>query len=428
MSNKREEKSFFKSLCYVFFLFLSMLAVGFASYKGVFWYCGYASVQNKTIGLGKKESKIYTAILFEDSNSNKIEGAMVRIFKPQFNTVDFLVIPSNTKLSSNGEVYKGLKDSGKSLHDVMTLYTIGSADLPKEEKYDLTVKAMQELLHLDKLSGYEVYDASFLSKGLELLENQNKQIQFDVPMTVWVEDTNGEKVVINQGVQFLDGEKANGILFFNQYQNGAIDQVKLMAQFLSQFYQKIGAMEKSKKQEVYKTLYETIKSNQKASTQEKLAEYFSNTTDNSYYFHLIFGYDTKDTFEIKKEFEEKNRELIQQIEEKQDEYRKKQDMVDFEVEPVKLSTNLGIMIYNGTRISGLASEWKLKLERNGYSNIIGVGNENAIVQEETTIYAKVDGVGYDLYAYFPKAKFVVDPNLDGMDIKIVIGRLDSERE
>lgn len=432
MASPKKEKSFLKKFLNVFFTLLAMFAVGLASYKGVFWYCTTFGTDKITIGLtGKKEKqdKIYTCILVEDTTKkHRVEGIMVRILQPDTNNVDFLVIPPNTKLPINGAVYKELKETGKTLHDVTTLQAISNTDENQKEKYDLIMKAVGEIVDIESLSEYEVYDKKYISTGIKMLEQSGKTIQLNVPMTVMVEGADGQTLVVDQGVQALDGDKANSILFFDHYQHGVMDQSKLMVQFFSQLYEKAGNMQTDEKTEFYQTLYGDVDSNQKDGTKEKIVKYLSSTTPNSFYFHFLIGYDTKESYELNTEHQEKNKELITSIVENKKSYETKQNLEDFEVESVNLSTDLSIMIYNGTRVSGLASEWKSKLENNGYKNIIGVGNDNATIKEETTIYVKAEGVGYDLFSYFPRAKLVIDPSLDGMDIKIVIGRLDSERE
>lgn len=434
MASPKKEKSFFRKFFNVLFTLLAMFAVGLASYKGVFWYCTSFGTDNIMAGIIKpgsreKQDKVYTCILVEDiTKKHRIEGIMVRILQPDTNNVDFLVIPPNTKLPVNGTVYKELKETGKTLHDITTLQAIGSTDNNQEEKYNLIVKAVEEILDIESLSEYEIYDKKYISTGIKMLEKNGESIQLDVPMTIKSEGKDGEPFVIDQGLQVLDGDKANSILFFENYQQGALDQSKLMVQFFSQLYEKAGTMQTKEKAEFYQALYDNLVSNQKDGMKEKTMKYLSNSTPNSFYFHFIIGYDSKESYEINKEHQDQNKELITQIMENKKSYDKKQNLADFEVESVNLSTDLSIMIYNGTRVSGLASEWKNKLENNGYKNILGVGNDNEIIKEKTVIYVKAEGIGYDLFSYFPKADRVIEPNLDGMDIKIVIGRLDSERE
>lgn len=425
MSNEREEKRFLRKFFNGVLLLVAMIAVGFSSYKGVFWYCEFMNAKGKSITFSKKKDKIYNTILVEDKENNRVEGAIVQMMNQKLNTVDCVVIPANTKIPISGDVYQELKENGKVLMDVTTLQSISSADLEKSEEYRLIVKAIGEILNIDSLEAYEVHDQAILSKWMQLIEKQGEQVKFDVPMMIMSEKSNGEKDIIHQGEQILDGNKVNSVVFFNQYQDGALDQAKIIAQLYGQCYQKVGTWKEEEKNSLYQELYKDMVSNQERKAIDEQIKGLTSATDVSFHFHMLNGYDSRDSFEGN---DDKNKELIKNIAENQEAYTSKQDLSIFEVEPIALSTDLSIKIYNGTKIPGLATEWKKKLEDNGYHKIIGLGNDNAIPKEETIIYVKADGVGYDLYGYFPKAKFVVDPSLDGMDIKIVIGRLDGERE
>lgn len=420
MSNQNGGRRFLARFFRGLFLFLLMIGVGVISYKGVFLYCEYMHNRDKIASVKERDGKMYAVILLEDKNQKGIKGVMVRVLQPSLNTVDFFVIPSNTKISTSGEVYQELKESGRTLLDVTTMKDLITI-VGEDEPYEYVVKAVGELIHCDSLSQYEIYTQDTIVSMVESLKQYGKQIQFQVPMPITA-DYNGEKVTVNQGSQLLDGKMASALLFFEQYQNGAVDQAKVIAQFLGKVYQTVGALSKEEKIEWNQKFYAHVQGNQEDKMKSALGQSFAATVASSYRFHLIAGYDTRDSYDSN---EEKNQKLFQDIVENKDEYNGEQDLSIFELDPIMMSKDLSIMLCNGTKIGGLAKVWKDKLEQNGYHRIVGLGNDNAVPKEETVIYVRADDVGLDLYAYFPKAKFIVDPTLSGVDIKIVIGKLDA---
>lgn len=99
------------------------------------------------------------------------------------------------------------------------------------------------------------------------------------------------------------------------------------------------------------------------------------------------------------------------------------------------STDKNILVLNGTRVGGLASSWKSKLNSEGFSSI-AIGNSNITRESQTKIYVAEEGMGKDLSEYFSDAEIIVGSLNDGdyqitsgamtqIDIFIVVGSNDT---
>lgn len=99
-----------------------------------------------------------------------------------------------------------------------------------------------------------------------------------------------------------------------------------------------------------------------------------------------------------------------------------------DTEPEEISSKgKKISIYNGTKINGLAGRWKKKLTTDGYT-IEKVANYTESM-EKGIILVKEEGMGLDLVReYFPKASVEVGTPEDGVDIQIILGESEDDRE
>jgi hypothetical protein len=100
-----------------------------------------------------------------------------------------------------------------------------------------------------------------------------------------------------------------------------------------------------------------------------------------------------------------------------------------EVEPLVIvdATTFSISVQNGTRVSGLASKTKEKLEAAGFK-VLEVGNYETKPIERTIIKVPLEEVGEALADYFNNPEIIVDETLKGKDIEVIIavGTKDSE--
>ena len=411
MSKKTKGAVFFRAFLRAVIVIVVMIAVGFASYHVVFWYCKHShdKVNGKTEQ--DKNSVVYTAVMFDDTMSSGMEGIMVRAFHPKTKNTDFIMVPSNTEIPASSDIYGVLKEKGEVLPEPMTIGVITSYVSSETERYELTTQALEEILGIKNISYYEAYDQKAFVSIVNLLEPQIMEI----PMTITTKDTNGADLTLEQGAQSLDGEKACALLSFKGYSNGVIDQAKMMAQFFSQYYKTATALSEEEKKEFYEKYYQLVTCNQGEKLMSQYKAAFLKATDKQFHFTIVPRTETgtqiaKDEMAV----------LIDQIETTQEPYETEQDLTEFYVAPVSSSKNLVTKIYNGTRVEGLATEWVQKLRADGY-NIIGAANDNNTEKQNAVIYVKTEGAGLDLKAYFPGAEIVTDPTLDGIDIKVVLG-------
>ena len=411
MSKKNKGAVFFRAFLRAVIVIVMMIAVGFASYHAVFWYCkqSYAKANGKTEQ--DKNSVVYTAVMFDDTMSSGMEGIMVRAFHPKTKNTDFIMVPSNTEIPASSDIYGVLKEKSEVLPEPMTIGAISSYVSSETERYELTTQALEEILGIKDIPYYEAYNQKVLVSIVNLLEPQIMEI----PMTITTKDTSGLELTMEQGTQSLDGEKVCALLSFKGYPDGSIDQTKMMVQFFSRYYKVATTLSEDEKKKFYQEYYQLVTCNEPETMVNQYEASFLKATDKQFHFTLVPRTGTGTQIE-KNEMTT----LIEQIETAQEPYETEQDLTEFYVAPVSSSKNLVTKIYNGTRVEGLATEWVQKLRADGY-NIIGAANDNSGEKQNAVIYVKTEGTGLDLKAYFPGAEFIIDPTLDGIDIKVVLG-------
>ena len=102
-----------------------------------------------------------------------------------------------------------------------------------------------------------------------------------------------------------------------------------------------------------------------------------------------------------------------------------------EVVDTKDSKTCKIAVLNSTDVGGLAGRWCATLEEDGYTDV--EASDYAYNTENTSIYAKEDGLGRELVDYFAGASYSTDSVPEGAsvdtsayDIIIIIGNSDSD--
>ena len=90
----------------------------------------------------------------------------------------------------------------------------------------------------------------------------------------------------------------------------------------------------------------------------------------------------------------------------------------------KSSKGKNILVLNGSRISGLASAAKTKLESAGFK-VKKIGDYSAETLTQTKIIVKENGAGKDLAQYFSNPVIETGTVESGYDIKIIIGTTDA---
>ena len=413
MSKKNTNDVFVRGFLQVIMVAICMVAVGFLSYHGVFWYFSHEREKANAEAEKSDSNVVYTAVMFNHSTNDKMEGIMVKVLNKDTNNMDFVIVPTNTEISAGSSIYSTLKQESSLLPEPMTIGEITTVVSDETKSDELVVQALEELLGIENIDSYETYGEEKLVSIVDLLPQQS----LEVPITISTKNTNGVELTLEQGTQSLDGEKACALLAFTGYPQGAVDQAKIMAQFFSNYYKTALALEESKKQEFYEQYYSLVTTN---SDEESIAQYkenFVNASPNQVQFHLVEGTQNGTVYQIDSE---QAKTLISTIVETTTVTTTEQDMTDFYVAPVASSKDLDIKVFNGTTVEGLATEWVHRLSDQGYS-IVGAANGESQDEQNATIYVKKEGTGLDLKAYFPDATYITDTSLSGFDIKIVLG-------
>ena len=423
MSKQNTKTVFIRVFVKTMLIIILMFAVGFASYQGVFWYCknnNGGKIKEKLEALHNKQEEganiLYTAVLFDDTRSSGAEGIMVKAFNSNTKNMDCIMIPTNTQLISSSAVYDQIKEEVDNLPETITIGDINTYIQDETKSYELTVQALEEILGIEDIPYYEAYNQKVLTSVVNLLDPQN----MDVPIPISTKDTGGYELTLEAGEQELDGEKAAGLLEFKGYPNGDVDQAKVAAQYWSIYYQSVASLDETKKKDYYEQYYQLVTCNHSEEIMNQYGSKFLEIAPNQYCFHLLPGSEVDGQWSGN---EEEIQSLFDSILAIEDPYETAQDMSQFDVSVVS-SKDLDIEIYNSTTVEGLAGSWTNKLREEGY-RVVHADTDRSGVKDHAIVYVKEAGRGLDLKSYFPKAEFITDEQLDGVDIRIVLGIAES---
>lgn len=421
--NKNTGAVFVRGFLKTVLVLVLMIAVGFGSYYGVYWYCeknNGGRIKERVDKLRKEQKgaeTIYTAVIMDDTMSSGLEGIMLKIFNTGTKNTDYLMIPVNSKLNTAGNAYQEIKTENQAVPDTITIGEISSYISNESKCFEMTVKALEEICGVEDIAFYEAYNQKVLVSIANLISNQN----ITVPMTLTTKDTSGFEVAIQQGRQSLNGEQVYGLLQFAGYANGKVDQAKMAATYWYTYYQSVAALSKEDKEKFYQQYYRLVTSNDTEKIISNYVSDFMETTAPQYHFHLAEGTDDVDGWHLSTS---QIRTLVSQIAAEEQAYITAQDMSEFEIQ-VQSSKGLVIDVYNSTIVTGLAGKWRDTLVNAGYQ-INQVGTDRTGTKDHAMIYVREAGRGLDLKAYFPQAEFITDPTLEGADIRIVLGTAESQ--
>ena len=90
------------------------------------------------------------------------------------------------------------------------------------------------------------------------------------------------------------------------------------------------------------------------------------------------------------------------------------------------SKGKSIVVLNGSGGDGIAAKVKGILEKDGYS--VSKIADNSELIDNTVIRVREDGMGKDIKTYFKEASIEVSDMEDGVDIVIIVGKMDADIE
>jgi len=348
-------------------VFLSIMILAFlGSYKITDSFYKRKGVNKKDNGIhvemnGRLDKVAYN-LIYAISEDKTIKAALLEILNTESETLGFITIPANSKLTLSSELYKEVLTYNAGAPQIVTVGKLNEVS-KKDEQCSFGVTVLNQLLNID-ISYYTVMDEADFNEVFEM-DKETSYYQLSKECKDSLQSFTEEDII----------EKVR-----------AYDKLTKCSLSLNDRLNYTPALDKVKLDEIF---YMNIAGNEDD-------DYFEmNGEMNDTLFQLINEGETGESILAKMGMGE------------------------------QVSLGKNIMIMNGSRVSGLAASYKDKLVSNGYT-VTGIANYERNDVEKTMIMVKEDGVGYDLLAMFKDAEVIVSNTIpDNIDIQIVIGANES---
>lgn len=315
------------------------------------------------INTGSESSNL---IYSYDEKSKKIDAMVLELFDCHTKNMTYITIPANTQITLSGQSYEELlKKSGK-LPQLVTMSKINDY-FSGDVAYEYGIKILQEELKAD-IGYFTAMTSTEFKKCFE------------------AED--GKKKKYRPAKSLLDAASAN-------------KEADQMDDFI---------------ESKWDSLISDITLSQKQRYSKDLVQVKRDTIRT----YRVYGSESSGVFKLDKS---KNQKFIEKIWERK-EYTEPQKKSKTGSSTTSEAEGLSVFIFNGSRITGLAAKYKLKLEADGYT-VKGVGNATGDIRETTTIFAKKKNVGEKFEKYFKSPGIEQTTSMStGADVEIVLGTND----
>ena len=404
---KNAVKFFFKSLLKSILVIMSILAVGFISYKVSYEYLsrqleeGKLDVQEKELESildQAKTDEISKNLIYVINDKQKITHMMLEICNTNTNNMDYITIPVNTDYTIPAKMYQKLCVVDEEIPQLRKYF----ADMKDSEAYGYAELIMEKLLKTD-ISYFTVIteDIYELHYQEQKMTTQYTKVQ---DSSVQTASPDGSSKPQNYSASVTMKVTVLSDSFTNQLNDLAGDESKIMAYIKDQYGQ------------------DGVQSNLTVYNKIGYIEAYMKMDSSLYHYWGLPGeYNGKlfraDTLSASK--------FIKKLESVTETYTEPQS--EEKAVPVKKqvsSVGKKIIILNGSKIAGLAALKQKELVDAGFT-VPKVGDYTQEVLTRTRIIVSKKKMGADLTAYFKNPELVVGETQNGYDIEIILGTVDA---
>lgn len=438
MAKKKKRKSlvgiFFKTLCLILAVFGLSTAVAVFSYTKLSGNSisfntdeSVASTNSDAKPTGNTNSflgsimgrgiKLNVAVFGVDADGTRTDVIFVVHFDSKAKQLSLLSLPRDTRVELADNVIELYKENDRYYESPCKLNAVHSYG--GKNGAEATVMQIEDFLGI----GIDHYvEVNF--EGFRELVDAIGGVDFYVPQDMyWDMRDNGEPLInLKEGMQHLDGDKAEQLVRFRRYSNGDIDRVKVQQDFLRAAAEKILSSDSILKNlpDYISTYYNYVTTDISMVDAVKYVRYVDDIDMNNIQMETIPGVGQmvgKISYYLHDS--EGTSALVDEI------------FYSVPADPdtkASSSKNKKIEVANGGITSGLAKKTQDYLVGEGY-NVPQISTYTGDRTEYTRIVVKQSGVGEDLRKYFGSdAKVLVKPELvaTGMDIRIIIGTNDTD--
>ena len=402
-------------------------------------------IENRDDGL------FVTAMMGENTTVGGIDYFIVKIFNPETNNLDFVVIPDGCYFTMSDSCYEKLKAKNGDLMKTMNLSSV-ALYFNKEARYENSVLALEDVLgiHVDY---YEVFSEEEFIQLINLVTPLN----YDLKTNITYINRKGVSIEIPAGAQYIDGESALAILKAEDSFESKVNQANEISGYLDTYYSFIFSLNSAEKlKEYYSYVFEIMQSDAVYDDYGLYYEKLYNVNPNEISFHIMTGglgedgryfIDSAAMQQMVQEIINKPKGADKEVPSTEDPAASSEDGSSEDVseedisseetpsseeastepqEPQGPSTKEAkIQIQNSTKVNGLAKRWQNKLNADGYQ-VTGVTNyKGGGTLDATKIVVRDAALGNELKTYFPTAVIETGEVPAGYDIVIVLSSQDT---
>lgn len=450
-----EERNILSKLVPVVVLLFLLVLTSMITYTSVrFIYGQRYQKKNSQVEYDEESTKdnLLTAVFLDDPDTPEVDYIALRDFNTNANKVNIIMFPTDAVVTLSKDLKKELSNVSDSVESEMYLSDIGTYYGSSVEKYEQTVKAMEEVLQ-EEIPSYETL--SF--EGFISMVNLMKAVQYNLDTELSYCDINGEISTVGPGKVNVGGYRALGLVtFLNKDQKKkelqeekstrntepdpttttnntnktistkteSLDEngrIKSASNYLTKYVAKVieSCTTREEMLNYLSNYYQLLSTNGNVSDITKYIDNFLDLKEESIHFYTVKGSRNDDKYTINSD------KAASALTNMMEEVKEEKD--DEEEKDVKDSKTLNIEILNGAYIQGFAAEWKKKLESDGFT-IKNIDTYGSDAPADGKIIVKEKGMGKDLKTYFPDAKIEVGELKSDIDIQIILGKNNSNHK
>ncbi|MFI3173697.1 MAG: LCP family protein [Bacillota bacterium] len=362
----------------------------------------------------KQNIKLNVLVLGVDEDKTRTDVIFVVNFDSATQSLEVLSIPRDTRVSMSSEVKTLLNDAGRSYPSVLKINEV-HAYAGQELGPEAIQMQVEDLLGI-KIDHYVKVDLDAFAAIVDAVGGVDMYVPQNMYKDAREYDGTGILINLKEGQQTLDGNAAMQLVRFRDYPTGDVGRVETQQLFLYALADKVMSTETILKNatELIQVVYDYVTTDLALSDALKYVNYISDINLNNIVMEVLPGvgqyvggvsYFLHDV--------EATQEVVQRF------FYSTSAAAELEDSDSREYT---IVVANGSNVNGLGADVTQKLNDDGYTTKDPVTHTGTAL-DQTMIYVKESGIGYDLVSYFSDAVVEVDKSkiTSGADIHIVLG-------
>ncbi|MGE4213718.1 MAG: LCP family protein [Anaerotignaceae bacterium] len=361
-----------------------------------------------------KDISLNIAVFGVDGDETRTDVIFVVHFDSKSGNIHLLSVPRDTRVEIADEMYTYLKANEKYIpYNGICKINEVHAYAGNERSDEFSVKQLEELLGIE-IDNYVRINFDGFKSLVDLIDG----VDFYVPQDMYwdMRDTGDPLINLEEGMQHLDGDKAEQLVRFRRYPLGDEDRVKVQQDFLKEVAKKVLSTDTIVKNlpSLIKTAYEYVETDVSLTDAVKYMQYADDADLTKLEMETlpgVGGYVGNVSYFLSDELETKA--TVKRL--------FFSDNIT-EEEIAQSSVGKVIEVANGGSKSGFAGENQEMLVAEGFT-VEQISTFEGERTDYTRIVVSQEGMGKDLQGYYPNSQIVVDSSMlnEGIDILVILG-------